>query len=154
MTFSTYSQELIHVKLENSTRNIPLDALRKCCCLSERFEIPKWPPRSLIDIRYVWLFWRWRKKDNSIFPNTRRNKEIQVVLLVRKSKISRTIRDLDYHLEFLIVSKDSPILQNLYRNITIIVSSMDDLQWFWRSRNRKCEKFTTYGRRLKLGSKF
>jgi hypothetical protein len=50
-----------------------------------------------------------------------------VVFLVRKSKISRTIRDLDNHLEFLIVSKDRPILLNLYRNITIIVSSMDGL---------------------------
>lgn len=50
-----------------------------------------------------------------------------VVFLVRKSKISQTIRDLDNHLEFLIVSKDNPILQNLYRNITIIVSSMDGL---------------------------
>lgn len=50
-----------------------------------------------------------------------------VVFLVRKSKIFRTIRDLDNHLEFLIVSKDRPILQNLYRNITIIVSSMDGL---------------------------
>ena len=50
-----------------------------------------------------------------------------VVFLVRKSKISRTIRHLDNHLEFLIVSKNRPILLNLYRNITIIVSSMDGL---------------------------